>query len=194
MKKIITKLFKNNFQIFLTVLFLIGLIGGIIYFFQLSVITKNEVWGSINHIKDTSPYFSIISNQLLLIIIIIILSFSIIGFPVIVFIFFYQAICLSFTTTAFIYFFGFRGLIFFGIYFMIVNLIFYLGLFYLTNLAYKMTVTLLNSLKKRVELNIGDFFSHHLKKHGLILSILLLYNGLMYFFGYQILKIFIFLL
>ena len=193
-KKIVAKLFKNNFLTFMMILFFIGLIAGIIYFFNLSSLTQNEVLSSINHVRDTGPYLNIINNQLLLIIIIIIMSFSIIGFPLIIFLFFYQAICLTFTGTAFVYFFGFKGLIFFLIYFILSNLIYYIALFYLTNLSYKMTITLINSLKKKIELNLGDFFRKHFSKYIVILSILLIYNTLIYFFGSKILKIFIFLI
>lgn len=194
MKKVYEKIVSNKILVFLSILFLVSILTGILYFFLLPSASKSEISTHLANLKLSLNSMPIINNQLILCILIVLLSFSIIGFPIILFIYFYEGICLSFTITSFAYFYGFRGIIFYLLYFIIFNLIYYIAIFYLVYTTYNISKQLLKALKKEIIINLGDFFRKQFTKFVFIMGFLLIFNILIHFFGTTILKLFIFLL
>lgn len=184
---------NKSFKLFIIILSIVGLLGGIIYFLMINDQDRNSIQLLIENIANVRPIPNIISNQFILILIIILLSFSIIGFPIILFVYFYEAISFSFTMTSFVYFLGIKGFLFYLIYFIIFNLLLYLILIYLTIVSYEITIKLIDTIKHKYELNVGHFFRTYIYKYIVIILGILLFNTIMYFFGSYFLKLFIFI-
>ena len=113
---------------FLSVIFLISLISGIILYFKCSNDTKLSILNSISNLKEDllNNHINNIFLHLIIILSIILLSFTILGYFSAIFYLFYEGISISFTLCFLIKYYGLNGLIFGILYNILFKLLFLL--------------------------------------------------------------------
>lgn len=179
MKKII-KLLKNSFQsnkklIYFLILFtLIGIIFGSTFILFLNETDKNIVneyiTGFINDIKENkiniyNNFISLNIPNIISLILIWLLGISVLGIPVILFIYFSKMFVLGFTISSFILKYKFKGVIYSFIYLIPSNLIKITIFIVLINYAFTLSFNLIKTFIKRGNIN----FKPIMKKYIIIL-------------------------
>lgn len=170
--KVKTKL-NNNRKVILivTILFLIGFIAGTIF---ITIIAKGDheyikeyMNNYVNNIKSNNLNYltcfkdSVISNMLLFIFIFL-LGISVIGIPLIIFIYFFKCFIFGFTISSFILTFKIKGVLFTLIY-LIPNLLILTLLSLLCIYASKVSMYLIYSIFNKLEINFKNIMNHYFK-------------------------------
>ena len=184
------KILKINKVVkFIVTLFLVGLIIGILGYMlfkpkiepYLSDFT-NIV--STNHINTFLLNIGLISA-------IFILSISIIGLPLILLYLFYEGFSIGYTLMAFASIYGFKGLLFYILYFIIIKLIFIICILYFTYMSTKFDIKLVYYLSKRKKEEVYRIFTNQLYRYLLVLITVILNCTLIYFLASKIISIFL---
>ena len=108
---------------FILVIFLIGILSGIIYFQFLNHETKNEIIETIKLYKTFNSNYII--KDLIVMSVILVSSFFVIGLPIVIFYYFYECLSFGFIFNVFIVTFKLKGIIYSLIY-IILNRFIYL--------------------------------------------------------------------
>lgn len=187
---------SNKFLIkFLISLLVIGIIVGIIAYCRETSVTKTGIVNELKTLKD------IIANtkqnnfiyHLLLICALSFLSIVILGLPVVLFYFFYEGLSFGFLLAGLFHYKKLEGL-FFGIIFGLVNkIVLFAILIYLLIVSFRYSQKMIISLKNK-DYHLYDHMGSHLLKLVFIITVVLIYDLLLYFFANKILAYFLFLL
>lgn len=175
LKKILDN-FKQYFKVnrrlflFLSVIIVIGIIAGSIF----SIILKEEdlklvtdylmnYVDSINkmNINLTDGFISNLLSQLLIILIIWILGFSIIGIPIIFFLFFYKCFIFGFTVGSIIINYKVKGILLSVIYMFPHHIINLLILMVLIIYSYQLSLKILQAVLKKREISFKNITSNY---------------------------------
>ena len=156
---------------FIILLFVIGFIAGTIFITILSktdqTYVKDYMSSYIENIRNNNLNYltcfkdATISN-LLLFIVIFLLGISVIGIPIIIFIYFFKSFILGFSITSFILSFGSKGIIY-TLIFLIPNIIIYTLLTILTIYAIKVSIYFIYSIFHKLSINSKVIMSTYFK-------------------------------
>lgn len=189
-----TSLKKRNkiLKFFLTIM-LLGVIAGIILYFNLSANLKTNIMElftkSATNIKLNNIFF-----HLFIILIFAITTLTIILEPFNIFYLFYESVCLGFVLASFGHINGFKGIIYAVIYFLLNKAFYLLILLYLNINAIIIIKKIINSFVKKDNISIRDFYLNYFLKIIICIVALFLFDIIIYFFGNKILSMFQFLL
>ena len=170
--KVKVKINNNKKMILIvTILFLIGFIAGTLF---ITIIAKGDheyikeyMNNYVNNIKNNNLNYltcfkdSVISNMLLFVFIFL-LGISVIGIPLIIFIYFFKCFIFGFTISSFILTFKIKGILFTIIY-LIPNLLILILLSLLSIYAVKVSMYLIYSIFNKLEINFKDIMNHYFK-------------------------------
>ena len=123
----------------------------------------------------------------------IILGIFIIGIPIAIFFIFYNGFTLGFIITSLSSIFGFKGFIYSLVYIIINKLVYLFFLYFLLLALFKIVLIIIRTFVHKEHKNKDEIF-HLLKKIGLCLIIILIYDLILYFFGNKLLILFDFLI
>lgn len=189
-----TSLNKKIF-LFISVILIIGIISGIIFLLFLNEASSeiiflniNEYLQNLTNLKCNNLFIDIISLSS-----IIILCLFIIGIPVAIFFIFYNGFTLGFIISSLSSIFGFKGFIYSIVYIIINKFVYLFFLYFLLLALFKMALIIIKTFIHKEHNNKDEIF-HLLKKIGLCLVIILLYDLILYFFGTKLLILFDFLI
>ncbi len=176
-------LINKNLLIFLIVLIFIGIIFGSVFALKISendkkIITDylakfiNDI--SENKLNYIDTFKNSIINNFCFIIVIWILGFSIIGIPVIIFMFFNKAFIIGFSIASFIVNYGFKGILYSLLYLLPGILLFLIGITILVIYSLSLSIKLLMSVIKKKEINFRNIFNKYLVILIIVVMIVLL--------------------
>ncbi len=189
-----TSLNKKVF-LFISVLLVIGIISGILFLVFLNEASQEIIFLNINdYLQNLNNFtFNNLFMDITILSSLIILSIFIIGIPITIFFLFFNGFSLGFVIASLSTIFGFKGFIYSLIY-LIINKIVYLFFMYFLCLAlFKIVLITLKCFIHKEKIN-RDEIIHLLKKIGLCLIIILIYDLILYFFGSKLLGLFNFLI
>lgn len=172
--------------VFLTILFIIALISGSIFSIVLNekdnaLVTDylNNYINSIdqNTIVFKETLFNSLTSNILLNIIIWILGISIIGVPIILFLFFYKCFIIGFSISSILLRYKLKGILMSIIYIFPHHIVNIILLIILINYAYFISVSIINAIVKKKELNFSSVTSKYLSILGVI-CVLMVFTSL----------------
>lgn len=158
--------------VFLTILFVIALIAGSVFSIVLNdndsaLVTDylNDYINSIdqNTIVFKETLFNSLTSNILLNIVIWILGISIIGIPIILFLFFYKCFIIGFSISSILLRYKIKGILLSIIYIFPHHIVNIILLIILINYAYFISISIINAVVKKREMNFGLITSKYLK-------------------------------
>ncbi len=174
------KMNKKTF-IFLFVLFITALVAGSIFSVTLNdndtSLVNTYLENYINSINDNTIIFkdtfiNSISSNLILTIIIWLLGISIIGLPIIIFLFFYKCFVIGFAISSILMKYKVKGLLLSIIYVFPHHIINILLIMILISYAFSISIKIINAVVKRKEMSFRDITYKYLVVLGLICLVL----------------------
>ena len=176
-------------------IFFIGFLFGLFYYTNLPKITKTGISENLMEISKLVKGMHI-NNFIMhnsIFILIFFLSFTVILFPFILFLLFYEGMSLGFSFIIFFSSFKISGLIYAVILFIVTKLIYLLLIFYLIYNSFIICkMMLLLFLKKQGHIHIT--FKKYFQRLIVVIFIMIFYDLILYFLGNKILLLFNFLL
>ena len=187
---------SNALKVFITTLITIGFISGICYFLLLNDINKTNIINKVSTISDliNSTHQNMILKHFIITIILFFLAYTIIGVPIIVFYLFYQSASIGFLISAFCSVYHIKGIIFGSVFAIICQLLYLIVLIYITYLSFKISKKMLRVIILKEPDSLYEAIKGLFAKLVVIISIVLIYDLLLYFFANNILKVFLFLI
>lgn len=183
LKQLYKQLNKKNL-VFLVGLLISGIITGSILFILLSKSDLNSVkeyisnyFESLKSLKLNDYILPSLIGNIILIFFIWILGISIIGLPVIVFIYFFKSFVMGFTIATFISVFGLKGLLF-SLIFIIFQLVLFIILIYISSLAMSFSLKLLKVVLKKENFDFKSAINSYIKTLLLSIIAIILYSVL----------------
>lgn len=196
----IKKLYKQlnkKMIVFLLGLLISGIITGSILFIFLSKndlsIVKDYILDYFNHLNtiNLNDYiFSSLISNVILVFSIWILGISMIGLPVILFIYFLKSFILGFTVATFISVFSFKGILI-SLIFIIFQIVLFSILIYLTSFAVNFSLKLFKTVIRRENFDFKSAINFYFKVLLLSLIVIIIYSLLDNYLLPVILKIMI---
>ncbi len=168
--------------VFLFILFIIGLAAGSIFRVTLNdndtSLVNTYLDNYINSIKDNTivfkdTFFNSISSNLLITVLIWLLGISVIGLPIIIFLFFYKSFVIGFAISSVLMKYKVKGLLLSIIYIFPHHIINILLLMVLISYAFLISIGIINAVIKRKEISFKDITYKYLIILGLISSVLI---------------------
>lgn len=168
--------------VFLFILFIIGLAAGSIFRVTLNdndaSLVNTYLDNYINSIKDNTIVFkdtflNSISSNLLITVLIWLLGISVIGLPIIIFLFFYKSFVIGFAISSVLMKYKVKGLLLSIIYIFPHHIINILLLMVLISYAFLISIGIINAVIKRKEISFKDITYKYLIILGLISSVLI---------------------
>ncbi len=187
------KFLKNMFLVkFVVALFLVGILGGLLFELALKPDLANEL-ATFKELITSSHQNTFLSSMITLSMIFV-LSISVIGLPIILFYIFYEGLSLGFTLGAFIYFYHLKGAFFYLLFVIFSKVIYFVLLLYFAVISLRYIAKFLDTFfsKNREELYKTIVF--HFYRFLAVLLLSLANSTLIYFLSNLILKLFINLL
>lgn|SRR5574344_185260 len=175
---------------FLVFLFIMGILIGIYLFLNQKAIIKSSIINEMGTIPSLLNKKNFNFNNIIIISLLTILSFTIIGLPIILFYFFYEGVSLGFLMSSLYQYKKVNGLLFCLPLTIINKLFIYFLLIYLIINTYHYSKKIITNW----HYNKSSIILNQLTKSGFILGILLIYEVIYYFLGSKILSLFLFLL
>ncbi len=164
---------QKKVYLFLAVLFLIGVVGGIIYFFFLSdsnlELVKNQLQEFFLSMKEAekiaygSSLFQSLCAQLLYVGGVFLLGISIIGFPVILFLLMVKGFIFGFSFTAILFHYGFTGIPLAMAYFLPQHILLFVIIILLSFYAISFSMKLFQNLFLKKNINLKEAMQKYLK-------------------------------
>lgn len=175
--------------IFLSVIFFISLIFGVIIFKKLNNDTKLTLINNLSNIKQdlVNNHINNLFNHILIIIVIILLSLSILGYFLGVFYLFYEGMAISFTCASLFKIYGLKGLIFAFIYNILFKLIYLILLLILLIKLFNLVKNIISYIIYKKKINLRKYIINFL----LIILLIFINDLFLYFFGNFIIKMLI---
>ena len=189
-----TSLNKKVF-LFISVLLVIGIISGILFLVFLNEASQEIIFLNINdYLQNLNNFtFNNLFMDITILSSLIILSIFIIGIPITIFFLFFNGFSLGFVIASLSTIFGFKGFIYSLIYLIINKFIYLFFMYFLCLALFKIVLITLKCFIHKEKIN-RDEIIHLLKKIGLCLIIILIYDLILYFFGSKLLGLFNFLI
>ena len=180
---------------FLVSLFILGIIIGAFAYYHQGELVRSGILNeleNIEYILSTTRQNNFLGH-IIFFSVAIIASLIIIGLPLLLFYFFYEAVSIGFLLASFFDLNGISGL-FFGLIFTIVSKLFlYLGLIYLTIISINYAKKMIISIKMK-DNKIYEHITHHTIRSILVLIFILITNLFSFFLANIIMVYFLFLL
>lgn len=184
MKALRTSLSKHKSKfLFLFILFVFGLITGLLFYFKQEETLRNEIIVSLNGLFQNNVFpMKNIFYHFVLLILFTLLLFCFLAIPFLVGYLFFEGLSIGFIVPIFLGLFKVRAIGCFFLYFVVIKLVYLLLLFLLFVKSFSFTRNYIMCLKSKSYLFFGNL------KYFLFLDILLLLNDLfVYFVGNKIL-------
>ncbi len=186
---------NKKFYLFLSIIFVIGLILGVIFLIYLDEASKDILFLNINEwLQGISN--SNINNIVLHIIMLssmFLLSIFLIGIPFVLFFAFYNGFSVGFTVTSLISIFGIKGLLYGIIYVIITKGIYLFFLSIIIVSLLRVSLIILKSIFNKENID-KEKLALLLKKNLICIAIILINDIILYFWGTNLITIFNFLL
>lgn len=186
---------NKKFYLFLSIIFVIGLILGVIFLIYLDEASKDILFLNINEwLQGISN--SNINNIVLHIIMLssmFLLSIFLIGIPFVLFFVFYNGFSVGFTVTSLISIFGINGLLYGIIYVIITKGIYLFFLSIIIVSLLRVSLIILKSIFNKENID-KEKLALLLKKNLICIAIILINDIILYFWGTNLITIFNFLL
>ena len=186
---------NKKFYLFLSIIFVIGLILGVIFLIYLDEASKDILFLNINEWLQGISDFNI--NNIVLHIIILssmfLLSIFLIGIPFVLFFAFYNGFSVGFTVTSLISIFGIKGLLYGIIYVIITKGIYLFFLSIIIVSLLRVSLIILKSIFNKENID-KEKLALLLKKNLICIAIILINDIILYFWGTNLITIFNFLL
>ena len=186
---------NKKFYLFLSIIFIIGLILGVIFLIYLDEASKDILFLNINEwLQGISN--SNINNIVLHIIMLssmFLLSIFLIGIPFVLFFAFYNGFSVGFTVTSLISIFGIKGLLYGIIYVIITKGIYLFFLSIIIVSLLRVSLIILKSIFNKENID-KEKLALLLKKNLICIAIILINDIILYFWGTNLITIFNFLL
>ena len=186
---------NKKFYLFLSIIFVIGLILGVIFLIYLDEASKDILFLNINEwLQGISN--SNINNIVLHIIMLssmFLLSIFLIGIPFVLFFVFYNGFSVGFTVTSLISIFGIKGLLYGIIYVIITKGIYLFFLSIIIVSLLRVSLIILKSIFNKENID-KEKLALLLKKNLICIVIILINDIILYFWGTNLITIFNFLL
>lgn len=186
---------NKNLIKFLVSLFIMGILIGIFIYIKEPTLIKNSIVNELSLLKTTL----LNTNQnnfiyhILLLSVFLLSSILVLGIPLILFYFFYEAVSIGFLISAFINYKKITGIIYSAIFILFSKLLFYISLGYILIISIKYSKKIIKSIKYK-DYKIYEYIFAHLVKMFFIFFIIIISDIFIYFFTNKILNYFIFLL
>lgn len=181
---------------FILTLVVIGLILGIVLYFNLSKETKDIISNSLinlnDNIKETKQ--NNIIFHLFIIFIFIMSSLTILLYPLTFFYLLYEVISYGFILAYYISNFKLGGLVYSIIYFILNKALFMLVLIYLSLISFNICKKIINSIRNKDNISVKELYQNYFLKIIVCVAFILIIDILVYFFGNKILNWFQFLI
>lgn len=189
-----TSLNKKVF-LFISVLLVIGIISGILFLVFLNEASQEIIFLNINdYLQNLNNFtFNNLFMDITILSSLIILSIFIIGIPITIFFLFFNGFSLGFVIASLSTIFGFKGFIYSLIYLIINKFVYLFFMYFLCLALFKIVLITLKCFIHKEKINCDEII-HLLKKIGLCLIIILIYDLILYFFGSKLLGLFNFLI
>lgn len=186
---------NKKLSLFISIIFIIGLIIGIIFFICLDEASKELILLNINDwLQNIEQYhINALVSHILILSFLLVSSFIFVGVPFILFFIFYNGFSFGFMIVSLISIFGIRGLLYGLIYGVVTKLVYliFFGIFTITML--KIVKIILGRLFLSKAIN-RDSFILFLKRIFICIVIIFIYDIILYFGGAKLISIFNFLL
>ena len=186
---------NKKFYLFLSIIFVIGLILGVIFLIYLDEASKDILFLNINEwLQGISN--SNLNNIVLHIIMLssmFLLSIFLIGIPFVLFFVFYNGFSVGFTVTSLISIFGIKGLLYGIIYVIITKGIYLFFLSIIIVSLLRVSLIILKSIFNKENID-KEKLALLLKKILICIAIILINDIILYFWGTNLITIFNFLL
>lgn len=182
----------KKYLAFIFILLLIGVISGIIYYYNLDSNIKENVINTLGEYKIVN--INNIFKHFLILVIILVLSIFIVGVPLAIFYLYFEGVTIGFTTTIFTIKFGISGLLYGIIYNLATKLFFLFLLVIFLNKIFNITKIIISKIVYR---NYHSFKTNIVLKFksSLIILIIIFINDLIiYLTSGKFLSIFNYLL
>lgn len=185
----------KKFYLFLGIIFIIGLIVGVIFLLYLNEASKDIIFLNINEWIQSleNAHINNIISHLILLSSLFIMSLFIVGLPLILFFIFYNGFSVGFIITSLINIFGIKGFLY-GIIYVIITkgvYLFFSSIFVIA--VIKIIILLVCKLIKGIRIN-KEQLALLIKRILICIAIILIYDIVLYFWGAQLINIFNFLL
>ena len=186
---------NKKFYLFLSIIFVIGLILGIFFLIYLDEASKDILYLNINEWLQEMNNTNI--NNILLHIVILsslfLLSIFLIGIPFVLFFAFYNGFSIAFTVTSLTFIFGIKGLLYGLIYVIITKGIYLFFLSIIIVSLLRLSINILKRIFNKEDVN-KEILTLLLKRILICIGIILINDIILYFFGTNIITIFNFLI
>ena len=171
-----TSLNKKVF-LFISVLLVIGIISGILFLVFLNEASQEIIFLNINdYLQNLNNFtFNNLFMDITILSSLIILSIFIIGIPITIFFLFFNGFSLGFVIASLSTIFGFKGFIYSLIYLIINKFVYLFFMYFLCLALFKIVLITLKCFIHKEKIN-RDEIIHLLKKIGLCLIIILIYD------------------
>ena len=186
---------NKKFYLFLSIIFIIGLILGVIFLIYLDEASKDILFLNINEWLQRISNSNI--NNIVLHIIMLsamfLLSIFLIGIPFVLFFAFYNGFSVGFTVTSLTSIFGIKGLLYGIIYVIITKGIYLFFLSIIIVSLLRVSLIILKSIFNKENID-KEKLALLLKKNLICIAIILINDIILYFWGTNLITIFNFLL
>ena len=186
---------NKKFYLFLSIIFVIGLILGVIFLIYLDEASKDILFLNINEWLQRISNSNI--NNIVLHIIMLsamfLLSIFLIGIPFVLFFAFYNGFSVGFTVTSLTSIFGIKGLLYGIIYVIITKGIYLFFLSIIIVSLLRVSLIILKSIFNKENID-KEKLALLLKKNLICIAIILINDIILYFWGTNLITIFNFLL
>lgn len=169
--------------LFIIVLFLVGIIFGWVYYLKQDDLVKQTIMNSIVSLEDNllANRVNNIVNHLCISIFIIILSFTIIGIPIIYFYIFFEGLSIGFSYSIIISIFGLKGFIFCILYILFYKILFLVLVIYLIIRSFRISKNMFGLILYKNSQDIKNNILINLRKVILIFILIFIIDVFTYF-------------
>lgn len=188
MKKWTSRLVKSNYFYVITMLFVLGIIAGVILFSKANIDDKESL---INSIKEYDKYiinYKFNINHIILLILLIIFGLSVLAIPIIFFILFFEGVYFGYALIIFYNSFKIKGIIFYILKFILFDLFYFIIISILIFYSFKFIKKSFSSMKYQ------KIFSNYIIKCIILLLLLIINEIFIYYILKHIIRLFIFLI
>lgn len=183
------KLKNNSLVRFVVALFLFGLAVGIVVYFSYKP-NLNEYMDNFKSLIVTTPNNTFLLN-FIIISSIFLLSLFVIGVPFIIFYIFYEGLSVGYTLSVFISFYGFKGALFYLLFFLVIKLVFVFLALLFSMLAINFSYKLIKSIIDKNKEKIYKLLIEHIFCFGEVLILCVINSLLIYLLSHRIISLFI---
>jgi len=180
---------------FLLSLFVVGLVIGIYTYYNQPDLVRDSINNELEVISEviTATRPNNFIRHIIIFSVMMLASLTVIGLPLIIFYFFYEAVSAGFLLASFFNLNGMQGL-FFGLIFNVINKIFiYLALMYLILFSINYVKRVIVSIKNK-DSKIYEYITHQIIKNIFIIFSILVSDLIIFFLANIIIGYFLFLL